>query len=101
MPLFEAVGVVLTGKIFPIAFVFLKNEKEDSYTWALKHLKLLIDSNDFPKAIVNDRELALINALKNIFPNSYHILCRCHIGKDVEKYCTNLVKNKDIGTSFS
>ena len=101
MPLFEVVGVAPTGKIFTVAFVFLKNEKEDSYTWALEHLKLLIDSDDFPKAIVTDRELALVNALKNIFHSSYHILCRRHIGKDVEKYFTNLVKNKDIGTSFS
>ena len=93
MPLFEAVGVVLTGKIFSIAFVFLKNEKEDSYTWTLEHLKLLINSDDFPKAIVTTRELPLVNALKNIFPNSYHMLCRRHIEKDVGKYCTNLVKN--------
>ena len=64
MPLFEVVGVAPTGKIFTVAFVFLKNEKEDSYTWALEHLKLLIDSDDFPKAIVTDRELALVNALE-------------------------------------
>ena len=100
MPLFEVVGIAPTAKSFSVAFVFLKNEKEDSYTWALEHLKLLIDSDDFSKAVVTNRELALVNALKNIFPNSYHILCKHHIGKNVEKYCTNLVKNKDVGTFF-
>ena len=62
MPLFEVVGVAPTGKIFFVAFVFLKNEKEDSYIWELEHLKLLIDSDDFSKAVVTDRELALVNA---------------------------------------
>lgn len=46
----------------------------------------------FFKIIVIDRELILVNVFVKVFFNFYYILCRCYIGKILERYCINLVK---------
>ena len=37
-----------------------------------------------PRVIVTDKEVALIRALGHPFPRAKHLLCRWHIGKNVE-----------------
>jgi hypothetical protein len=40
-----------------------------------------------PQSIVTDRELALINVFDDMFPRSYHILCRWHVMMNVLAKC--------------
>ena len=76
MPLLEIVGVTSTNKTFSIAFVFMYREKVSNYIWALDCLKSKIYDNFYPISIVTDRELALINACKEVFPSAKRLLCR-------------------------
>ncbi|XP_058764019.1 uncharacterized protein LOC131637452 [Vicia villosa] len=64
--LFEMVGITFTEKTYVVAFSFLECEKEDNFTWALEVFwSLLKDQVEMPKAIVTDRNTALMNAVAN------------------------------------
>ncbi|KAL4585446.1 hypothetical protein LXL04_010067 [Taraxacum kok-saghyz] len=58
----------LTRKNVTPRFVFMHNEQEPNYTWALNCLKSTLDECMQPRVIITDRELALINACKTVFP---------------------------------
>ncbi|XP_076925217.1 uncharacterized protein LOC143587957 [Bidens hawaiensis] len=66
MPFVQIVGVTSTNKTFSIAFAFMQNEKIESYTWVLNCLKLTLDKCMHPRVILTDRELALVNACKEV-----------------------------------
>ncbi|XP_021808240.1 PKS-NRPS hybrid synthetase CHGG_01239-like [Prunus avium] len=67
-PLLEIVGMTSTHLTFSIAFVNLSVEKEDNYRWALARLRSVMDDNSIPSVIVTNRELAIMNALHEVFP---------------------------------
>ncbi|MBW0569487.1 hypothetical protein O181_109202 [Austropuccinia psidii MF-1] len=100
IPLFHIVGFSSTNKTFPGAFCLMKNETELSYTWALnKYIaKVLNNTNLFPpQVIVVDRDLALKNSLRKLFPDSKVMLCIWHINKDVYSH---FMKKICYGTDF-
>ena len=47
--------------------------------------------------IVTNRDLALMNVVKTIFPESTNLLCRFHIDKNVKAKCKTLVGKKKHG----
>ncbi|MFQ6631241.1 hypothetical protein Gotur_008631 [Gossypium turneri] len=62
LPFVQIVGVTSTNKTFSIAFAFIINEKDENYNWALTCLKLTLEECMYPRVIMSDRELALMNA---------------------------------------
>ncbi|XP_045795549.1 uncharacterized protein LOC123890054 [Trifolium pratense] len=81
MPLFEIVGFTSTGRSFNVGFAWLTNEREDNFTWALEQCVSLLRNEDVrPKVIVTDRDLALMNAVSEVFPTSAAMLF------DTERY---------------
>ncbi|KAL4559413.1 hypothetical protein LXL04_031551 [Taraxacum kok-saghyz] len=101
MPLLEIVGVTPTNLTFCIAFVFMHQEKVFNYTWALNCLKSVVGSYVCPQVIVTDRELALMKACKNVFPNAGHLLCRWHIFESIKKHCRNSIRPLDTLSFFT
>ncbi|KAI3747658.1 hypothetical protein L6452_10224 [Arctium lappa] len=87
MPLLEIDGVTSTNMTFCIAFVFMNKEKEPNYTWALNCLKKTIDGYASPRVIITDRELALMKACTNVFPDAKQLLCRWHIYQSILRKC--------------
>ncbi|XP_052732394.1 uncharacterized protein LOC128196201 [Vigna angularis] len=70
---------------FSATFTFLSTERQSNFTWALEKLKgLFLTFEGGPKVIVTDRDLALMNAIANVFSESYQMLCRFHILKNVK-----------------
>lgn len=45
--------------------------------------------------IVTDKEIAMMNALKVVFPNSSNLLCHFHINKNVKAKCKLIVYPKE------
>ncbi|XP_052725869.1 uncharacterized protein LOC108336744 [Vigna angularis] len=77
--------------------LFWTHPDASNFTWALEKLKgLFLTSEDGPKVIVTDRDLALMNAIANVFPESYQMLCRFHILKNVKAKCKMLVHSTEI-----
>ena len=84
-PLVHIIGITATNTTFTFAYSFTKSEATDDYIWAMRHLsdvfKLYgISCNG---TFVTDRELALMNALCNVFPMASYLLCRWHINKNI------------------
>ena len=99
MPLLEIVGITSTNKTFCIAFVFMHKEKVSNYTWAIECLKSRIYDNFYPGAIVTDRELALINACKKVFPDAKRMICTWHY-QNVMKHCRPSIHDSQPWNSF-
>ncbi|XP_028068917.1 uncharacterized protein LOC114271500 [Camellia sinensis] len=86
---------------FSVATAYLQIEQDDNYAWALQTLHDLMDDNDLPEVIVTDRELALMNAIENTFPNAGHLLCRWHINKNVLAKCKKMFGTKKKWDKFN
>ncbi|MBW0519056.1 hypothetical protein O181_058771 [Austropuccinia psidii MF-1] len=68
-------------------FCLMKNETEPSYTWELNQYinKVLPNTNIVhPPVIVIDRDLALKNSVKKLFPDSKVMLCIWNINKHTD-----------------
>ncbi|KAL4561205.1 hypothetical protein LXL04_033368 [Taraxacum kok-saghyz] len=86
MPLLDIIGVSCFNTSFYSGFVFLKTEDEYSYVWALNVFKKTLENRE-PSVIMSDRELALMNAINVVFPNTTNLLCIWHIEKNVLANC--------------
>ncbi|XP_014511816.2 protein FAR-RED ELONGATED HYPOCOTYL 3-like [Vigna radiata var. radiata] len=94
LPLLEIVGVTSTGLTFTVVFALLSSERQNNFTWALEMFRrLLLTTEGGPRVVVTDRDIALINAITNVFPDSYRMLCTFHIMKNVKAKCKMLVDN--------
>ena len=100
MPLLEIVGVTSTNLTFCLAFVYMHNETESTYTWALNCLKSTMDGCIDPRVIVMDRELALMNACTIVFPDAKRLLCRWHIYQCILRKCKPSITSHLSWTAF-
>ena len=62
MPLLNVISMTSFNTTFFACFIFLKDEKEEDYKWALTRVSRLFDGIKKPEVVVTDRELALMNA---------------------------------------
>jgi len=81
-------GTTALGTSFFIAFTFLSGKTNEDYLWAIKELKHMFCREDIfdPLVVVTDRELALMNALNEVFPWAKNILCEWHVAKAILTY---------------
>ena len=92
MPLLSIVGQTWMNSTFYLAFVYLSAEGKTDYIWALEQLRnMLVQTTD---VLVTDRDLAPAGAIKEIFPDGAHLLCKWHIEKSVLANC-----KKEFGTT--
>ena len=87
MPLLDIIGVSCFNTSFYSWFAFLQKEDKDSYAWALTTFKKFLGDENQPSVIMMDRELALMNAIKDVFPSTTSLLCVWHINKNVFANC--------------
>ena len=100
LPLLEIVGVTSTNLTFSVAFVYLEAERVENYTWAIEKLQSLMFADRLPNVVVTDRELALMNAVRLVFPTTTNLLCRWHISKNVLANCKKLFERKEKWEAF-
>ncbi|KAK9675853.1 hypothetical protein RND81_11G036000 [Saponaria officinalis] len=93
MALVEVVGVTSTGSSFLIACVLIPYESEEGYTWLLRKLMDLLEcTGAAPTCFVTDRELGLVRALRTLFPETPHLLCRWHVNRAIESRALKIHK---------
>ncbi|KAL5127599.1 hypothetical protein HKD37_14G039990 [Glycine soja] len=76
LPLLDFVGVIPTGMTFSVErfrYLFLRRD-------------VLL------KVIVTDKDLTLMNVVKNVFPECTNLLCRFHNDKNVKAKCKSLIE---------
>ncbi|KAL2007168.1 hypothetical protein VTN00DRAFT_8606 [Thermoascus crustaceus] len=81
MPLLNIVGHTATGGTFYIGFTFIQDEKQNTYKFVLNCLRDVYDKLNLvpPRTVLVDKDKALINALKQVFPETNVMLCIWHI----------------------
>ena len=98
LSLLDFVGVTLTGMTFSAGFAYLEGKGVNNVVWALEWFQgLFLKCDAFPRVIVTDRGLALMNAVKTVFSECTNLLCRFHINKNVKAKCTSLISQKMHG----
>ncbi|XP_068461555.1 PKS-NRPS hybrid synthetase cheA-like [Phaseolus vulgaris] len=96
MSLFEVVGVTSTGLTLSAAFMLLASKRHHNFVWALEKLKgLFLRFDSYPKVVVSDKDIALMNAINVVFPEAANLLCRFHIDKNVKAKCKMIVYPKE------
>ncbi|KAH1227765.1 Protein FAR1-RELATED SEQUENCE 5 [Glycine max] len=95
-PFLDFVGVTPTGMNFSAGFAYLEGECMNNLVWALERFRGLFLRNDhLHVVIVTDRDLALMNVVKVVFPECTNLLCRFHIDKNVKAKCKSLIGQKN------
>jgi hypothetical protein len=87
MLLLHFVGVTPCNNSFSFGFAFLAGETEADYCWVVNGLKATLKERGEPWLFVTDRDLALMNAIAEIFPLASNIICTWHIEKNVTTNC--------------
>ncbi|KAL5137301.1 Protein FAR1-RELATED SEQUENCE 5 [Glycine soja] len=96
LPLLDFVGVTPTTMTFSAGFAYLEAERVNNIVWTLERFRGLFLRNDcLPVVIVTDRDLALMNAVKTVFPECTNLLCKFHIDKNVKAKCKSLIGEKN------
>ncbi|KAL5166057.1 Protein FAR1-RELATED SEQUENCE 5 [Glycine soja] len=96
LPLLDFVGVTPTTMTFSAGFAYLEGERVNNIVWALEWFRGLFLRNDrLPVVIVTDRDLALMNAMRTVFPECTNLLCKFHIDKNVKTKCKSLIGQKN------
>lgn len=89
--------------IIHVAGCWMRNESGDSYDWALKQLRSTVwpnvaDTSLLPNNFVTDKDRGLMNAIKNVFPQSNHLLCYVHIMKNfIQRLIKNMTREVKLG----
>jgi len=96
LPLLDFVGVTLIGMTFSTGFAYLEGERVNNVVWALEWFQgIFLRRDALPGVIVIDRDLALMNAVKTVFPKCTNLLCSFHINKNVKAKCKSLIGQKN------
>lgn len=94
-PLLDIIGVSCFNTSFYSGFAFLEREDEQGYIWALSAFKKIFGQGNQPFVIMSDRELALMNAIKTVFPSATSLLCVCHIEKNILANCKKYFRSTE------
>ncbi|XP_022020098.1 protein FAR-RED IMPAIRED RESPONSE 1-like [Helianthus annuus] len=101
MPFMQIVGITPTNHSLCIAHAVVSKERGDNFVWVLKRIKSMLDECMEPRVIVTDRDMALMGAYANVFPNASRLLCRWHIQQNVMKHCKAAFTEEDCDKFLS
>ena len=96
LSLLDFVGVTSTGMTFSASFAYVECECVNNVVWALQRFRgLFLKRDALPGVIVTNRDQALMNAVKVVFPDCINLLCSFHINKNVKAKCKSLIGQKN------
>lgn len=71
-------GVNYHNNIVVFAVAIVAKETEDTYIWLLEQLLESMKGKAF-SSVITDGNMAMINAIRRVFPKSHHRLCAWHL----------------------
>ena len=100
--LFNIVGVDCLQQTFFVAFCFLAREGEEDFTWVLNELKNIYTEVKIPRleTVITDGDPGLANAVKSVFPDTTHLLCRWHHKQNVRTNCDKFFASHELFKLF-
>ena len=97
-------GVAATNSTFTFAYCFMRNETLVDYLWAMRHVKEVFQEYGPQHAVLNfvtNRELALMSALSDTFPNASCLLCRWHINNNILSKQRTAIQTSEAWKEFN
>jgi len=96
MPLLDIVGCNAMNSTFYVGFAFVSNEQQDMYEFVLQHLKTSYEHHQLPqlRTVLTDKDDALINAVKAVFPSADNLICTWHINKGILTKAKPLIRSE-------
>lgn len=94
-PLLDIIGVSCFNTSFYSGFAFLEKEDTEGYIWALSAFQKIFEQMNQTFVIMSDRELALMNAIKTVFPSAINLLCVWHIEKNILANCKKYFRSTE------
>ncbi|XP_028067322.1 protein FAR1-RELATED SEQUENCE 5-like [Camellia sinensis] len=80
-PFVMLAGVTSHFRTTIFACVLLANETIETYTWVLEtFMKAMV--NKAPVSVLTDKDKAMQEAIRRVFPDARHRLCNWHLGKN-------------------
>ncbi|KAM7486146.1 hypothetical protein LguiA_002155 [Lonicera macranthoides] len=70
--------------LYPIAFTIVDNESEDSWNWFAERLHHILHGDERRITFMSDRNIGLINAIREWFPGHPHAFCFHHLRNNIE-----------------
>lgn len=102
LPFIQVIGTGNIGiphlKSFYIAGAWVAQETNEMYAWTMESLRDVAWPDDQPakpKVIVTDREVALMNALDNVFPDARKLNCTAHLRRNFREDLRREFKTED------
>ncbi|KAM1339410.1 hypothetical protein ACFX1X_038735 [Malus domestica] len=91
------IGIDANNGMFPLAYVVVEIENEDTWEW---FLKMLIGdlgmSNTHGYAFITNKQKWLINAIQTLMPNAKHRLCVRHLHNNFKKIHSGLALKQTL-----
>lgn len=101
MPFVQMVGVTSTLKSFAVAHAFISLETAAYFKWVLDQLDESLDQKLVkPRVVVSDRDLALMKACKEVWPEAARLVCRWHIFENINRHCRASFSNEKEWNEF-
>ncbi|XP_038896520.1 uncharacterized protein LOC120084770 [Benincasa hispida] len=78
------VGVSMDGnnQVYPLAYAIVDNETDRAWKWFMSNLKCAIEES--PNLVfVSDRAVSIGNAIRVVFPTTFHGLCTYHLENNI------------------
>ena len=80
---------------FFAGFAYVEGECVNNLVWALQRFwGLFLKRDALPGVIVIDKDQALMNTVKVVFPDCTNLLCSFYINKNVKLQCKALIAQK-------
>ena len=100
MPPLHIIGMTAFNTMFKLGVCVLAMQRFENYMWAMSKLSKVWENGSVQNVIVTDRELALLNAIHQIFPLSTNILCIWHINKNIIVYYKKYDEGQETFDAF-
>lgn len=90
LPLYVIAGVNENSKTFVIGFGFVRSEEAKDVSWILNELFTFF--GDSPTLICTDSCPTMSKVIKEILPNTTHLICAWHVSQNIKKHLSGLRK---------
>ncbi|XP_074266754.1 protein FAR1-RELATED SEQUENCE 5-like [Silene latifolia] len=82
-------------------FAFISNEQDESFEWLFKAFNESMGEDVRPVTIFTGQDLAMTNAIKEVYPTSRHRLCQWHVQQNAVSHYGSLKHNRSFQTVFN
>jgi hypothetical protein len=94
MPFAPIIGIDGHGRTIVFGWALLKNPKAETFRWLFRSLIEIMEGKK-PSLILTDQNVAMKNALEDIFPDAWHRFCIWHVLKCLKENMSSYMADNE------